>query len=400
MANYILWGKNADGLNGRQEGLDLETRFKTWDTTQVESLDALIEDPAFNEASLRPDEPPTFVRREVLSRSRIRRTAPPEILTQFEKLWKQIDLTDFEIEIWELAHGKRSAPIRPALISALSEAEQSQAIHHSESLSLYGYLKLRHYLVDLRREQYSFKDSFVPVVRPHTGPQITEYKVPTFDADVIIKPMGLPFKGDLSKKIFRADRFPEPDDFAPSELKALSRFLWGRKPEEGQFVINFCDENQLYEIYGMAEELRDAAQNPDQNVEATLPQFVELMEIYKKLANLGALLEDILEMKARKASNQVIADYINKTYQKTYRPNYISTLYCKKCLGKIAEVARTHREICENLSFPENFKKCKDCGRVFLRNEENFVKRARASDGFSPRCKECEKILREKGKQK
>lgn len=88
MANYILWGKNSEGLNGRQEGLDLETRFKTWDTTQVESLDALIEDPAFNEASLRPDEPPTFVRREVLSRSRIRRTAPPEILAQFEKLWK------------------------------------------------------------------------------------------------------------------------------------------------------------------------------------------------------------------------------------------------------------------------------------------------------------------------
>jgi hypothetical protein len=45
--------------------------------------------------------------------------------------------------------------------------------------------------------------------------------------------MGLPFKGDLSKKIFRADRFPEPDDFAPSELEALSRLLWKKKPEEG-----------------------------------------------------------------------------------------------------------------------------------------------------------------------
>lgn len=400
MANYILWGKNSDGLNGRQEGLELETRFKTWDTTQVESLDALIEDPAFNESSLRPDEPPTFVRREVLSRSRIRRTAPPQILVQFEKLWKQIDLTDFEIEVWEAQHGKRTSPIRPALINALSDSEKAQAIHHTESLNLYQYLKLRHYLVDLRREQYSFRDSFVPVVRPHTGPQITEYKVPVFGADIGVRPMGIPFAGALSEKIWREDRFPEPDDFAPSELEQLSKLLWAERPEDHQFWIDFRDEDQLYEIYGMEEELKDEAENPDQNVEATVRQFVKLMETYKKLANLGDLLSDVMEMKARKASNQVIADAINAKYSKTYRPNYISTLYCKKCLGKIAEVARLHREICENLSFPENFKKCKDCGRTFLRNEENFVRRARASDGFSPRCKECEKKLREKGKQK
>jgi hypothetical protein len=61
-------------------------------------------------------------------------------------------LTDFEIEVWEAQHGKRTAPIRPALINALSDAEKAQAIHHSESLNLYQYLKLRHYLVDLRRE--------------------------------------------------------------------------------------------------------------------------------------------------------------------------------------------------------------------------------------------------------
>lgn len=33
IGRYILWGKDrASGLNGRQEGLELETSSKTWDS--------------------------------------------------------------------------------------------------------------------------------------------------------------------------------------------------------------------------------------------------------------------------------------------------------------------------------------------------------------------------------
>lgn len=110
----------------------------------------------------------------------------------------------------------------------------------------------------------------MPVVRPHTGPQITEYKVPVFGADIGVKPMGIPFAGALSEKIWREDRFPEPDDFAPAELEQLSKLLWAERPEDHQFWIDFRDEDQLYEIYGMEEELKDEAENPDQNVEATI----------------------------------------------------------------------------------------------------------------------------------
>ena len=49
----------------------------------------------------------------------------------------------------------------------------------------------------------------------------------------------------------------------------------------------------------------------------------------------------------------------------------------------------------ENLCFPENFKQCKDCGEVLLMDEISFVKRSRSKDGFSPRCKRCEKIKRD-----
>ena len=64
--------------------------------------------------------------------------------------------------------------------------------------------------------------------------------------------------------------------------------------------------------------------------------FMRALDTYRKLAHLDAILEKILEMKARKASNQLIADEVNKEFGKNYKPNYISTLYCKKCLEAIA----------------------------------------------------------------
>ena len=52
----------------------------------------------------------------------------------------------------------------------------------------------------------------------------------------------------------------------------------------------------------------------------------------------------------------------------------------------------------ENLWFEEEWKKRIDCGKWYLRTADNFVRRAKSKDGFSPRCKACEKILREKRK--
>lgn len=81
MAKYILWGKDPKtGLNGRQEGLELETRYGTWDAQKLESYDALIEDPAFNEISLQQEQVPLKAVKETFSRSKARKFAPPSIL--------------------------------------------------------------------------------------------------------------------------------------------------------------------------------------------------------------------------------------------------------------------------------------------------------------------------------
>lgn len=52
MADYLLWGKDEKGKNGKQNGIELKTKHGTWDKTPLESLDQLLEQPTFNEASV------------------------------------------------------------------------------------------------------------------------------------------------------------------------------------------------------------------------------------------------------------------------------------------------------------------------------------------------------------
>jgi len=44
LSDYILWGKNKDGLNAQQEGI---TTIKEWAPSQVDSIEGLIEQPGF-----------------------------------------------------------------------------------------------------------------------------------------------------------------------------------------------------------------------------------------------------------------------------------------------------------------------------------------------------------------
>ena len=93
IANYILWGKDPDGLNVTQRGeIQIETRNKTWQRDDTESLDALMESHTFNEASLRrPTEARTRVAREVFDRKRTLRECPEHLVPVFQDLFDRID---------------------------------------------------------------------------------------------------------------------------------------------------------------------------------------------------------------------------------------------------------------------------------------------------------------------
>ena len=124
MADYLLWGKNEEGLNGKQQGLDLKTKHGTWDDSPVDSLDELMEQPTFNEASLSPLGTTRYVtKKQVFSREEALRDAPDYLKPQLADLFREIDRLDYQIEWYELQHGRRTKEIRAELTKQFSEEE-------------------------------------------------------------------------------------------------------------------------------------------------------------------------------------------------------------------------------------------------------------------------------------
>ena len=397
MAKYILWGTNTEGLNGRQEGLDLPTRARIWDSSdnEVESLDALLESPTFSENIIRRPEDPVFKTPKVqFSRSETRAQAPEYVKSHFEDLWNEIDRLELQVSFYELAHERRTAPIREALSNRFTVEELEEARESSTHLNLYTYLKKKHLLVELRRQQYSLKDGYCEpmLMRATFNEPVSEQVV--WGEDVVIEPLGLPFNSPISSKIWRTDRFPIPSDFSEDELRELSSILWSARPQRQ--VFNFSLVDDLSKLASLISELQIQVETEDFEFGSTLPQLLQVWDTYSSLAPLKEVQRAVLELKLHHKTNEQVVEALRERFGRKYTLNYISTMYCKVILPCIAETAKRHREVCENLFFPENFKKCIDCGRVLLRDNENFVKKSRSSDGFSPRCKQCEKKIREK----
>lgn len=399
MANYMLWGKEdnteKDGhARIKHEGLYIETRSKDWTDDRSVSLEGLLETPGFSENEFAR---PTYKKtRSTFSRTEARNLASPEILAVLEDLWYQIDSTELIISFYELEHGKRKTPIRQELLNRFSAADLDAFRERAAALKQYNYLKLKHELVELRRQQYVYQDSYKQTIFSKPSNNSIYYKPDEpieFGDDIPVLPLGIKSNAAVLKKVFNEERFPEPDDFNEMELSELSLLLWS-PPHSTYEGFDFSNPEHLKKLYASYSTLIEKVEDENLNENSTLVQFLETARVYENLARLEPLHKDLLIWKIQKKSNLEIQELTKEKYNHTYQVNYISTLYCKT-LDKIAETAKFHKEVCENLFFPENFKKCKDCGRSLLLTDRDWVKRARSRDGYSPRCKHCEKIKRD-----
>jgi hypothetical protein len=194
IANYILWGKDADGTSLVQKGdISIETRNKTWQRDDTESLDAMMESPTFNEASLRkPTEARTRIAREVFDRQKALTECPDHMRAVFEDLFDRIDKLEMSIHFYEFAHGKRKEPPRAALTKRFTEAEVDAARAIAEKWNQFKYLKQRHLIVELRREQFTLRDNYIEKHMRHTPPEPDLDPVNLdFEAEIPVFPLGL-----------------------------------------------------------------------------------------------------------------------------------------------------------------------------------------------------------------
>lgn len=402
MGNYVLWGQDEDGLNPDQrKEIQLPRRNQTWVTQNFESLEELLESPTFSETNLHKlgTNAPKKVR-EVFSREKIRTLSNKEELQHFEDLWKEIDRTELLTNFFEIEKGKRNKPPREELLKRFSEEEIFTLKARSQKLNQFQYLKLRHLLVELRRQQYTLGDSIFNKVAGAQDIHLpsTSKEPPNFDIDVPVFPLGI-----QEKLIFRDFEELLPETFSEEELQKISKLYWGKKEEEDRiqqqniFYFDFRNLEMVYQLFLELEEFA-ADQEDIDSFFNTSSKFLDVLWFYVRQADLPEIQQKILEMKIKKVKNQDIAALINKEFQKNYTTNYISTIFRQKIIPAINMAAIYHEKIIGAIFFEEEFKVCSKCGRRLLRDPINFVRRSRAKDGLSNHCKRCDKEERERKK--
>lgn len=399
-ANYILWGKDPDGKNPVQKKeIQIETKNKTWSKQQEdESLDALLETPTFNENMIRENiEARPKITKEIFSRKEALEKAPDFLKKTFEDLFREIDRLDLMLNFYDLRTGKRKQQPRAELLSRFSSEDIDVLRTRGESLSQFKYLKLRHQLVELRRQQYTLKDSYTTTVQRETPAHVQMPLGPlAFDNDIAVLPAGLYINSEESHSYFKVKDKLNPTSYTDDDLELISKIYWEKKNINTPQTIDFREVEHVYNLLLMWDDLEDAA--ADAQLESTTNLLIKTLEYYIKFAELDEVQSEILDFKIKKVKNQDIADYINKKYNKTYTANYISTIFRQKIIKKINEAAIMHEKIVGNLFFSENFKQCSACKKWILRDADNFVRKSRAKDGLSNRCKTCDKLARQRNK--
>lgn len=405
MGNYVLWGKNRKtGLNAKQEGLvSLASRNKDWDNDgKCESLEALMESPAFNEATLNTlDAPQIKVKREVFSREEALANCPDYLKESYVKLFAAIDELDLKISYYEIQHGRRIKEPRTELLNKFDDTQKAAFQELVTHWNQFMYLKQRHQLVEMRRQQYTWKDSYKPQMMPSITAYTSESIVPVdFDAGIEVLPLGTFNKSKAATLIFKEWNSLNPTTYSPAALKIVSDFYWQKQkyqPTGQQLFLDFRNLEHVYQMFQVFYEL-DNAKEEDRLENHTL-YLLRALEYYINAADLSEIQRAILDMKIKKVKNADIAFAINKQFKKSYTPNYISTIFRQRIIPKINEAAEYHNKIIGNLFFPEEFKTCTCCGRILLKDTDNFTRKTRSRDGYTTRCKKCEKTARNKDKE-
>lgn len=390
MADYILWGKST--VPSSCTAPQLQTAWAENDVGKVLSLS----DENLTEASFRPISSPsdrTICRKQKFDRSKALRLNP----TLFANLFREIDRLDLAINFWEVNHGRRKTPPRESLLEKFTDEEQRRIFDEAATWTQQQWLRQRHQLIEKRREQfYLFYAHAHSEIAPH-GPLIQPFDDVsiTLGTEIPVYPLGLKEDSPFIFSVFEGVSF--------SRLRPIrdqvSNFYWAQKaaqetqnPDSPHF--DFTNPAHLAKLVNCYSDIRDNW-DPD-NIFDRTPALADTFDFYFDHTQMPETQRNVVLGKIAHKPNAQIRDEINSAFNTTYHENYISTLFNKRALPKIAETAKLHQNVIGELFFPENFKPCTTCGRWLPRTTDFFYKRVRTSDGFGTQCKACTNRPKEK----
>lgn len=381
LADYILYGKEEDGLSPvKKKEVEIDTKYGSYDKKNLYSLEQLLEYPSFDESSLSPITKKRFYKKGTKN---FNREEVSEI-SEFHELWRGIDNLAAELSFFE---GKKELEDFPPEI-------QNHLKHLPKTPTQLDLYKKKHTLIEMRREQFTLRDFFIPTLFRHTSPhyqnEITEVRWQDFDYQIL--PLGVYNKND---PIFTL--FIDKGSYLYGKDAALLEKRDFYIPEPTEHTLDFRNPEHLYQLFRFYEELRIAAID---NPESTINLILDTLDFYIAASHLNEQTKEILFLKIQKYTNEFISDYINKKYHKKHTPNYISTIFKGRICEDIAETAQLHYDTFMARHNKLAFKTCSTCGVTKLKDVRNFVRKNRSADGVSSRCKECDRIEREELKGK
>ena len=338
MANYILFGKDQNGKNAVDRGeVQIQTKYSSYKRRKEESLDELTESPTFNEAELSP-----------IHRS-IYKNPKPEIDKSLPELQPLLQaIAGYETQLEELSAKPQTKEIKDQIYN------------------------LKHLIISLRKEQYSLQE----IVRPPIQLISTNHFAPEPYVDNLCDNIG-----PLGLKIGNSIRFDNPKE-DPNAAQVSDFYDPSRKG------IDFENPTHIYHLIEAYESLYERSLD---NPYIGAKYLIETLDWYIDQVPFAQNRLDIINLKKRHCPNTQIKKYLNEKYGFNYSENYISTIYTKEICKKIAAQVSLHREKWERRFEPGIWKKCSCCGEWKLKDAREFVRRKNSEDGFTSRCKICDR---------
>jgi hypothetical protein len=100
--------------------------------------------------------------------------------------------------------------------------------------------------VELRREQYTLRDFYKPIIQRETPPLMEEPTSIEFGTEVDVLPLGLCDDRKIAGLIFRDEQKLLPRNYSEQELRLISDYLW-REPEDAPLIYDFRELEHVYQ---------------------------------------------------------------------------------------------------------------------------------------------------------
>lgn len=360
ISNYILYGKDEDGKSvvDRKE-VQIKTKFQSYHKDRIVSLDEMMESPTFDESILQKNR--TIYKKIKPSIDKEKAKNVPGM----KELWESIENMEKDLNSLK---GKESP-----------SAEDKKKIYY-----------MTHHLIALRKQQYYLMDSVFPTTLPqknkaeyHPNPIESQMNYPIFPRGVMAEEHDQYFMNPRLDKNCEAAAIKIYTD---QEVQAMR--------EAGKPFFDFRNAEHLYQLIQHYAEIQDYVRLiPD----SPLNNLLWTLDFYIDKAKLSEQQRLIIRDKKLRFPNKEIAKHLMDELGIYHQENYISTIW-NKCCQLIADAVELNYDEYLCRSYDKAWKVCSRCKKELLRDPRNFVKKAKASDGLTGRCKKCDKELRQMNK--